>query len=80
MANIIQIKLVPKLRAAAESALRTFVQAALPALLLAWQASDHELSKASLLAVAGAGAAAGLAAVGRLVIPLATDKVGVGVK
>lgn len=80
MANIVPIVLVTKLRAMAESALRTFVQAALPAAMLAWQATDHDLSKAALLAAAGAGTAAGLASVGRLVFPLATDKVGVGVK
>lgn len=70
---------VSKLKAALESAMRTFVQAALPAAVLAWQASDHSLNKAVLLTVLGAAASAGIAAVVRVFVPMSTDKAGVHV-
>lgn len=78
--EFVSVKLLPKWRAALESATRVFIYAGGPVAYGAWEASGHSLTKAALIAALGDGAAAGLAAVGRLLKPPATDKVGVGVK
>jgi hypothetical protein len=73
---LVDQKQVSKLKAAGESARRTFVQAAIPAAVLAWQASGYQVGKAALLTVLGAGASAGVAAVMRMIKPLSTDQAG----
>lgn len=78
--EILPVKLLPKWKLALESAVRTFIQAALPVAGLSWEASGHQLDKAVLIAALSDGAAAGLAAVYRLAFPVKTDAVGVGVK
>ena len=67
-----------KLQAMWESAYRTFLQAALPAFVGVLVATDG-FSKAALYTAVIAGASAGLAAVARLLRPIKTDQVGVGV-
>lgn len=71
--------MISKARAMAESALRTFAQAALPAFGAALYAADGAVGKAVLLGALTAAAAAGLAAVARVLKPIQTDVPGVGV-
>jgi hypothetical protein len=71
---------VSKARAAGESALRTALQAAIPAFGASLYAADGNYGKAVLLGALTAAAAAGLAAVARVVKPIQTDRAGVGVQ
>lgn len=71
--------MISKARAMGESAMRTFLQAALPAFGASLYAAGGNLGKAVLLGALAAAAAAGLAAVARAVKPLQTDAAGVGV-
>jgi hypothetical protein len=71
---------VSKGRAAGESAIRTFAQAAIPAFGASLYAADGNYGKAVLLGALTAAAAAGLAAVARVIKPIQTDRAGVGVQ
>lgn len=70
---------ISKARAAGESALRTFLQAALPAAVAAWQLS-HELDETVLATALIAGVSAVIAAGMRVAKPIQTDSPGVAVE
>jgi len=73
--------IVSKGKAAVESFVRTFLQSFVPAVALVnFTTTDIAGVKIAILAAAGAGATAGLAAVARLFVPLSTDASGVGVE
>lgn len=76
------MKLISKARAAAESAGRTFLQAAVPAFVLAvtQSRSDDVTLRDVLVAAAAAAAAAGIAAVFRVAKPIQTDRPSVAVE
>jgi hypothetical protein len=66
---------VGKAKAAAESFVRTFIQAFVGALVVVnWQTTDLDAAKAAVVAAGAAALAAAVAAVGRLVVPIQTDK------
>ena len=63
---------ITKARAAGESALRTFLQAALPAVVAAWQLT-HEVDQTVIAAGLVAGVSAVIAAGMRVAKPIQTD-------
>lgn len=72
---------VGSVRAAVESFLRTFVQAFIGALAVVnWTTTDLDGAKVALVSAASAALAAAVAGVGRLVLPMQTDKKDVAVK
>jgi hypothetical protein len=71
-------RLISKARAAGESALRTFLQAAVPAAVGAWQLS-HQLDQTVVATGLIAGVSAVIAAGMRVAKPIQTDAPGVAV-
>lgn len=74
------MRMISKARAMAESAVRTFLQAALPAMGGALYATNGNVSKAVVVAALVAGVAAGLAAMARTLRPMQTDAANVQVE
>jgi len=70
-----------KAYAAAESFVRTFIQAFIGAIAVVnFSTVDLSGAKIAVVSAASAALAAGVAAVARLFVPLGTDSQGVGVK
>jgi hypothetical protein len=73
-------KTLPRWQAALESARRTFVQAALPAVVGALALANGHYTKAIVIAAIGSGGSAGIAAVMRIYKPIASDSPNVSVE
>ncbi len=74
------MRVVSKEQAMMESAVRTFLQAALPAIGGALYATNGNLTKTVIVAAGVAGVAAGLAALARSLRPMQTDAANVKVE